>query len=246
MLRNLFWILFLRMSVWRPLVFTSEMCRPLSELRVLSNRLHSLLWFFNLNCLLHSPLKLWRRQKCVAPHLSFSLVWNLYLTVFYIQIIHRRRRPCSTDSFGNSGGKGSEVTKLVSDRGAKTSPGDPSLVIPQDFSGGAQTSTVPICPRVKTSPMQPGVSGSKECWVASRKPVLNTKPSKSHCQTGHPHPCPPVSPTCAGYLGSCVLQGQEQSGAGVCALWGARSLEQRSHHWNWRRLQPLGPHSQAS
>lgn len=91
MLSNLFWILFLRMSVWRPLVVTSEMCRPLSELRVLSNRLHSLLWFFNLNCLLHSPLKLWRRQKCIAPHLSFSLVWNLYLIVFYFQIIHLKK-----------------------------------------------------------------------------------------------------------------------------------------------------------
>ena len=87
--------------------------------------------------------------------------------------------------------------------------------------------------------MQPVVSDSKECGVASRKPVLNTKPSKNHCQTGHLHPCPPASSTCAGYLGSCAVQGQEQSGAGVCALWGARSLEQRSHHWNWRRLQSL-------
>lgn len=98
--------------------------------------IHSLLlWFFvfNLNCLIHSQWKLWRRKKFVTVHLHTTSVWNLYIISLYFQNVYlKRRRPWMYWLHKTQWRQRAltEVTKLICDRGARTTPRAPGCTRP--------------------------------------------------------------------------------------------------------------------
>lgn len=143
------------------------------------------LFVFNLNCLIHSQWKLWRRKKFVTVHLNTTSVWNLYIISLYFQNVYLKKEamnvltPSETvEAKGLDWGHKANLWQRSQDNTQGSwlhQASYASLVSSQHFSGWPQTSTVPISSGVRTTPKHPRVSGFTEYGASSRKPVLRSK-----------------------------------------------------------------------